>query len=160
MKKTGLSLLVIMFFACSEVKESAITPEATKPPPMDIEKELAAITELRTQFTTALKEGRYEDMGKWVTPDAKTKRPGGSGWDEMFALGQERGRFPYDSIIMSPTETIIMNDSMAYDWGTSRVYYTNKNDEVVELQNSFLVILKRVDGGWRLHREVGSSTVE
>ncbi len=159
MKRIGLSLLTVMLFACGEVKESTTTQE-TVAPPMDIEKELAAITELRTEFTTALKEGRYEDIGKLVTPDAKTKHPGGLGWDEMFALGQERGRFPYDSIIMTPTETIIMNDSMAYDWGTSRVYYTNKDDAVVELQNSFLAILKRVDGGWKLHREVGSSTVE
>ena len=72
------------------------------PPEIDIEKELEGIEDLRSKFVLALKEGRYEDIGKLVTADAKTIRAGGSGFDEMFALGNERGMFPYDSIIMTP----------------------------------------------------------
>lgn len=130
------------------------------PPEIDIEKELEGIEDLRSNFVLALKEGRYEDIGKLVTADAKTIRAGGSGFDEMFALGNERGMFPYDSIIMTPTETQIMNDSMAYDWGSSKTYYTNKEGEKIELRNSFLAILKKIDGEWKLHREVASSVIE
>ncbi|NNL01733.1 MAG: hypothetical protein HKP39_05615, partial [Eudoraea sp.] len=49
---------------------------------------------------------------------------------------------------------------IAYDFGVSRVYYTNSEGNVVELKDSFLVILKKdKDGTWRLHREVASSNV-
>ena len=63
---------------------------------------------------------------------------------------------------MSPEETVIVSDSIAYDYGTSKVYYTNDKGESVELQDTFLVIMKKDknDGVWRLHREVASSIVE
>ncbi|WP_281542571.1 nuclear transport factor 2 family protein [Maribacter aestuarii] len=157
MKNLIISVIIISLWSCTgnQKKSNPISP-----PKIDIEKELAGIEDLRSNFVLALKEGRYEDMGKWVTTDAKTIRAGGPDFDEMFALGNERGMFPYDSIIMMPTETQIMNDSMAYDWGSSKTYYTNKDGEKVELRNSFLVILKKVDGEWKLHREVGSSVIE
>ena len=49
---------------------------------------------------------------------------------------------------------------MAYDWGSSKTYYTNKEGEKIELRNSFLAILKKIDGEWKLHREVASSVIE
>jgi hypothetical protein len=127
---------------------------------MDVEKEMADIENLRNSFTSSIKEGRYQDIPKYVSSDVKTIRAGGPGWDDMFALGAKRGRFPYDSIIMNPTETFILNDTMAYDWGNSLVYYTDEAGEKVELKNSFLVILKKEKGEWKLHREVASSVVE
>lgn len=134
--------------------------ELASTPKINVEKELEEIEKLRSNFSLALKEGRFEDMGKWVTKSAKTIRAGGPGFDEMFELGKERGTFPYDSIIMTPTETHIMNDSMAYDWGSSLTYYTNKEGQQIELRNSFLVILKKEGGEWKLYREVASSVLE
>lgn len=62
---------------------------------------------------------------------------------------------------MNPKETVIVSDSVAYDYGTSQVFYTNENGEEVMLTNSFLVIMKKVqDGNWRLHREVASGQVK
>lgn len=107
-----------------------------------------------------LKEGRYEDMGKYMTSDIITIRPGDDSWDEMYALSEERGRFPYDSIIMQPSETILVNDSIAYDMGESRVYYTNEAGEQVELRDKYLAIIKKEQGQWKLHREVASSHME
>jgi hypothetical protein len=157
MKNLMLTIIIITLLSCTgnQTKSNPVSP-----PEIDIEKELEGIEDLRSNFVLALKEGRYEDIGKLVTADAKTIRAGGSGFDEMFALGNERGMFPYDSIIMTPTETQIMNDSMAYDWGSSKTYYTNKEGEKIELRNSFLAILKKIDGEWKLHREVASSVIE
>jgi ketosteroid isomerase-like protein len=160
MKRFGLLIIVLSLVSCLSNESKTSTTETTPTVTMDIEKELLAIEAVRTNFSSALKEGRYEDMGLYVTKDAKTIRPGGTGWDAMFALGKERGRFPYDSIIMQPLETHIISDSMAYDFGTSRVFYTNEEGEPVELNNSFLVLLKKDDGQWKLHREVGSSVVD
>ena len=149
-----LGLAVLMFGCIGTIEEKVSTPE------VDIAKELAAIEELRNSFTMAIKEGRYNDIGKHVTSDVITVRAGGQGWDEMFALGEERGRFPYDSIVMSPEETVLVSDSVAYDFGHSLVYYTNEDGEVVELTDTFLVILKKQEGEWKLHREVASSIIE
>ena len=152
-----MSIIIISFWSCIGTQTKS---NPGSPPKIDVDKELKGIEDLRSNFVLAIKEGRYEDIGKWLTADAKTIRAGGPGFDEMFALGNERGIFPYDSIIMTPTETQIMNDSMAYDWGFSKTYYTNKEGGKVELRNSFLVILKKVDGEWKLHREVASSIID
>ena len=60
---------------------------------------------------------------------------------------------------MQPKETIIVSDSVAYDFGTSSVYYTNEQGEPVEIQDTFLAILKKDknDGKWKLHREVATT---
>ena len=60
---------------------------------------------------------------------------------------------------MRPRETVIVSDSVAYDFGTSSTYYTNEKGEAVELTATFLAILKKdkSDGRWKLHREVGNT---
>jgi ketosteroid isomerase-like protein len=152
-----LSLLLLLCMGC----DPGTTRNEPIQPGADIASELAAIEETRSAFQTAIKEGRYEDLANYLTADAKTVGPATDGWNEMRALGAERGRFPYDSIIMHPLETRVVSDSIAYDFGTSSVYFTDKHGAPQELQNSFLVILKKdKDGVWKLHREVASATVE
>jgi len=131
-------------------------------PTLDVQRELAAIEETRAAFTAALKAGRPQDLQGLVTPDARTVGPGAPEWDLMRELGADRGTpFPYDSIVMRPIETVVVNDSIAWDFGTSSVYFTNAEGEVRELRDTFLVILKKgADGVWRLHREVASARVE
>ena len=88
---------------------------------------------------------------------------GGEDWLEYKKQREARmGQFSYDSIIMTPLETVIVSDSVAYDFGTSKTYYTNDEGESVELDDTFLVIIKKDknDGVWKLHREVASSIVE
>jgi hypothetical protein len=154
--KSLLFIAVALFYAgCGQ------TSEATKAiTTMNTDAELAAIHNLRDQFELAIKEGRYGDLQPLAATEIKTVGAGGEGWDEMRRLGQERGMFPYDSLVMSPTETVLLSDSMAYDWGTSKVYYTNEAGEVVELQDSFLVLLKKEGDDWKLFREVASSVVK
>jgi len=152
-------LFLLILFSCTHSGESDI-PHVQPEEPLDQAAELQAIETLRSSFSQAINEGRYEDLGKWVSKDVKTVRAGGKGWDDMYALAGSRGRFPYDSIVMTPTETVLLNDSVAYDWGTSRVYYTNDNGEAVELRDAFLVLLKKENGEWKLFREVASSHVE
>ncbi len=149
--------MALLLISCNGKNNQTVTNSTME---IDIQAELKSIEETRSSVILAIKEGRYQDIGQWVTPNAKTIRPGGPSFDEMFTLGRERGIFPYDSIIMTPTETYIMNDSMAYDWGSSRTYYTNEEGKQIELRNSFLVILKKIDGKWKLHREVASSVLE
>lgn len=131
-------------------------------PALNVDRELAGIEETRNAFMAALKAGRPQDLGGLVTPDVRMVSPGAPEWDHMHSLADHRGMpFPYDSIEMRPIETVVVNDSIAWDFGTSSVYYTNEQGVVRQLQDTFLVILKKGDDGvWRLHREVASARVE
>jgi hypothetical protein len=127
----------------------------------DIKKELAKIEETREGFMLAIKEKRYQDLSQFTTSDMENVGPASTGFLEMYKLGQARGAFPYDRIIMSPKETVVVSDTVAYDYGTSKVYYTNEAGEEKLLTNSYLVILKKDNkGSWRLHREVASGQVK
>lgn len=87
--------------------------------------------------------------------------PASEEWKEYRRLREEPlGKFRYDSLIMYPQETFIMNDSMAYDFGTSKVYFMDAEGETVELEDTFLVLLKKENGQWKMHREVASGTDE
>lgn len=130
-------------------------------PAVEMDRELARIEETRAAFTAALKAGRPQDLRELVTADFRNVGPGAPDWHIMRQLGARGTPFPYDSITMRPIETVLVNDSIAWDFGKSSVYFTNERGEVQELQNSFLAILnKGTDGVWRLHREVASAGLE
>ena len=122
--------------------------------------DLQGIEETRAGFISAIDEGRYQGLANYTTPDINMVPPGSQDWLAMYRLSGERGAFPYDSIRMTPVETVIVSDDTAYDFGHSKVYYTDEDGNVVKLQNSYLAILKKdTSGKWRLHREVASATV-
>lgn len=154
MKHLKLLILSLLLVACYGQK----TPEKPK---TDIKAELAKIEETRNGFMLALKEQRYQDIASFAMPDLESTGPDTDEWWAMRRLGKERGAFPYDSIIMHPKETLILNDTMAYDYGISSVYYTNEEGEQVELRDTFIVILKKdTDGRWKMYREVASGQVK
>lgn len=159
--------VIFLFFsltvlACGKEKESIESDEPVSDK-INIQSELALIEETRKAFQLAIKEKRYADLSKYTTPDMKAVSPGGEEWMEYKRLREKpSGQFSYDSIRMRPLETVIVSDSVAYDFGISSIYYTNESGEPVELTDTFLVILKKDknDGIWKLHREVASSIVE
>jgi ketosteroid isomerase-like protein len=134
----------------------------TKAEILDIPAELAKIEAMRKSFEQTVREKRYGDLGKFTTPDMISVGPGSADWIAYRKLREEHGnKFRYDSIIMKPKETVIVSDSIAYDFGVSSMYYTDENGTVHELEDTFLVILKRMNNGeWKLHRELASSLVE
>ena len=159
----NLIVLIISFllFSCNEKAEK---PEATKTRSvkLDVEKELAEIEQMRTDFQNTVKEKRYEDLGNFATRDMISVGPGSEEWIAYRKLREENGnKFRYDSIKMTPKETVIVSDSIAYDFGVSSMYYTDEGGKVHELEDTFLVILKKTrDGKWKLHRELASSKVD
>ncbi|MFD2098289.1 YybH family protein [Flagellimonas iocasae] len=156
--------LTFLALACNQTpKNSEVTVEEPVVETIDVAAEVDAINELRASFQQAIKEKRYSDLGQYATEDMKGVSPGSEDWLEYKKQREARmGKFSYDSIIMTPEETIIASDSIAYDYGTSKVYYTNDKGESVELQDTFIVILKKdkEDNKWRIHREVASAIVE
>lgn len=154
MKNLKLLTLSVLLAACYEQRSQ-------EKPKININAELAKIEETRNGFMLALKEKRYQDIANFAMPDMENTGPDTEEWWEMRRLGKERGAFPYDSIIMYPKETLILNDTMAYDYGTSSTFYTNEEGEQVELRDTFIVILKKdTDGRWKMYREVASGQVK
>lgn len=125
----------------------------------DVEVELAKIEESRTAFQLAIKEGRPGNLKNYGI-DVIASDPDCGPWAEFKELRRNpKGKFHYDSLVMRPRETVIVSDSIAYDFGTSSTYYTNEQGEPVEIIATFLAIMKKDkrDGVWKLHREVGNT---
>lgn len=159
MKLSACILLLLFITSCGQGDTLSIKTSERKSS-IDIESELKAIEETRSAFQLAIKEKRYSDLRNYSTKDLKSLTPVCGEWAEYKELRNEPvGSFSYDSLIMRPQETIIVSDSVAYDFGTSSVYYTNANGEPVEISDTFLAILKKdkVDGKWKLHREVATT---
>lgn len=157
-------VFIIAFTLLTSCKQEVATKEIIEieESKIDIDKELASIEETRSAFQLAIKEKRYGDLSQYAMPDMKAVSPGSVEWLEYRKQREARlGQFSYDSIVMKPQETVIANDSLAYDYGTSTVYYTNDKGESVELYDTFIVILKKdkKDGKWKMYREVASAIV-
>lgn len=162
MKNLLLILLTLVLISCNE-KNKQSDLKQTDAEKIDIQAELESIEETRTAFQLAIKEKRYSDLKQYSTSDFKAVSPGSEDWLEYKRIREKpMGQFSYDSIRMRPQETIIASDSVAYDFGTSSVYYTNAEGEPIELKDTFLVILKKDknDGKWKIHREVASAIVD
>ncbi|MAY23322.1 MAG: hypothetical protein CMC74_11130 [Flavobacteriaceae bacterium] len=154
-----LALCFISFIACDNQKQSQ-QQETEKTKVLDIEAELASIEETRTAFQLAVKENRFGDLKKYGTSDVKSLTPDCGSWEPFKTIRENpSGKFHYDSLVMRPVETIIVSDSVAYDFGTSSTYYTNEEGTPIELTATFLAVLKKdkKDGKWKLHREVANT---
>ena len=156
---TALAVFVGSLAGCEKPPPPKEVKEAPAQPTFDEKAEVAAINKLRDAFSLAIAEKRYGDLKGATTPDVKVAPPGCEEWQKMREAGKDRGPFPYDKIEMTPIETVILNHDTAYDFGNSKVYFKDENGEEHVLTDTFLVILKKVDGQWKLHREVGSCSV-
>ncbi|MCS5491122.1 YybH family protein [Algoriphagus limi] len=162
MKYFAYFILILFSFSCAQKTEHSEI-EISPVPMVDIQAELDAIEETRAAFQLAIKEKRYGDLAQYSTDDFIGVSPGSVEWLEYKREREQKlGMFSYDSIRMRPQETVIVSDSVAYDFGTSSVFYTNSEGESVELFDTFLVILKKdkKDGIWKIHREVASAIIE
>ena len=159
MKNLLFILLTLFLLSCNE-KNNKTEIKSTDIKEFDIQEELSSIEETRKGFQLTIKEKRYADLRNFASKDIISLTPVCGTWEEYKRLRNEPvGSFSYDSLVMQPKETIIVSDSVAYDFGTSSVYYTNEQGEPVEIQDTFLAILKKDknDGKWKLHREVATT---
>lgn len=160
MKNAIVLFFVLTLISCGE-KQDKVVVEPIQMNEIDVEAELAKIEQMRKSFQQTVKEQRYGDLGKFVTKDLISIGPGSEDWIDYRKLREQHGnKFRYDSIKMNPKETVILSDTMAYDFGVSSVYYTDENGIVHEMEDTFLVIMKKTaNGEWKLYREIASSLV-
>jgi len=157
--KYSFLFVFMIFIACNNQNDIAPTNTTSKINDIDFEAELASIEETREGFTSAIKDGRFGDLKNYSTSDVKSLTTSCGSWEIFKSLRDNpKGQYHYDSLVMRPIETVIVSDSVAYDFGTSSTYYTNEDGEQVELTATFLAVLKKDknDGRWKLHREVAN----
>lgn len=160
MKKSICILLVCTLLSCVG-KQDKVIVENVQTNKINVDEELAKIEQVRKSFEQTVKEKRYGDLGRFTTEDMISIGPGSEDWIAYRKLREQYGnKFRYDSIKMNPKETVILSDTMAYDFGVSSVYYTDENGTVHEMEDTFMVIMKKdKDGEWKLYRELASSLV-
>ncbi|NIK90921.1 hypothetical protein GZ212_02055 [Mangrovimonas sp. CR14] len=159
MKNLIIMLSMSLLISCNGKNEQSKMKSEEKTE-LDIQAELKSIEETRNAFQLAIKENRFGDLRQYGTEDVKSLTPDCGVWEPFKRLSENPvGKFHYDSLVMHPKETIIVSDSIAYDFGTSSTYYTNEEGEAIELTATFLAILKKdkKDGKWKLHREVANT---
>jgi len=121
---------------------------------------LDTIEAFHKEYEAAIIEGRLEDLDNLYSKSSKVVPPGGDDFEKLAELEKQRGLLVvYDSLFITIEETQLLNDSMAYDWGTSTIYYTDNDGNSVKIEDSFFVILKKEGGNWKIYRELSSSAV-
>ena len=161
--KVFIPLFLFLYFSSCAEQDTKIKATHDNNAEIDIEGELKSIEETRAAFQLAIKEKRYADLKNYATSDIISLTPVCGEWEEFKRLRENPGNlFSYDSLVMHPKETIIVSDSIAYDFGTSSVYYTNAEGKPVEISDTFLAILKKdkKDGKWKLHREIATTNTQ
>ncbi|HIF76882.1 MAG TPA: nuclear transport factor 2 family protein [Sulfitobacter sp.] len=121
--------------------------------------EAAAIDEARTGFMDAISTGAMAELGALLHPQVIMVVPGGPEHLKMYEQA-EQPPFPAGATIeITPTETVVINETWAYDFGTSIITYTPEgSSEPLELRDTYLMLLKKHDGKWKPYREVASAT--
>ena len=137
MKKAIFLVSVTLMLSCQNEKSEPASI-STEPQKMDIQAEQDSIEETRNGFQLAIKENRFADLQNYATNNVKSLTPDCGPWAAFKNLRAEpTGKFQYDSLVMRPRETIIVSDSVAYDFGMSSTYYTDENGQSVELTATF-----------------------
>lgn len=118
---------------------------------------LESIDSLRSAYQQAVAEGAWKRLGGMTTGDALIVQPGDAARDSVLAAHDTP--FPPGSTLeIEPRETRVLGPDWVYELGTGTVTWTPEGaDEPRTLRDTYLVLLHRTDGGWKVHREVASS---
>ena len=155
-----LMALCLFMLSCNTTPEKTEELKIETNNKIDVKAELAAIEETRAAFQLAIKENRFGDLRNYAIKGVKSLAPDCGAWAPFKELQRNpTGKFHYDSSVMQPRETVIVCDSVAYDFGTSSTYYTSEEGEPIKLTATYLAVLKKDknDGVWKLYREVANT---
>lgn len=158
MKTLTLTILTAIAFtwiiSCNSMEE---------PPANEISEQLdtlaviATLDSMRTAFEEAVESGDMQSLSTLVAEDAIIVHPGGEDWKKMEAQTES---FPaYASIKITPIEIQVINNEWAFEFGTSVAAYTPEgSDTAREVSDTYLVIFRNTPDGWRIYKEVASSS--
>lgn len=161
----GAVLFLFAQFGCSNPqeygednpKDEVVEEEAA----MDTSVVMAELDEMRNAYMAMVESGDYSAMQEMGHPDFMAVGPTGPEWDELRSYAPENGPYPVGARLMiSPMETIIINEEWAYEMGKSQMNYTPEGaDEAMILHDTYLMLFRNEGDGWKLYREVATSVL-
>lgn len=126
--------------------------------PLDTAAIKAQLDELRNEFMAMVESGNYEPMGRIAHPDFMAFGPNGPLWDvyKGYATG---GPYPAGAkLVISPMETVIIDETWGYELGTSETTYLPEGaEEAMILHDTYLMLFKNEGNGWQIYREVATA---
>ena len=141
----------VSFTACQPQEQQASQVAA-----VDTAAVVATIDSLRALYEQTVATGDFETMAGMLADGAVMVGPGGPQWDSLRAASE----FPWPpgaTLDISPIETVVLSEEWAYDFGTSIATYTPDGaSEPRTLHDTYLLLLRNTQDGWKLYREVAS----
>jgi ketosteroid isomerase-like protein len=116
------------------------------------------IDNLRSAYESAVAAGRPEALLPLLAEGAVMVHPGSPEWQAMAAAAAG-APFPPDArISIRPIEVIALSEHWAYEFGTSVTTYTPPgSSQPTELRDTYLILFRKTEHGWKAFREVASS---
>jgi len=121
----------------------------------------ASLDSLRSAWEQAVSDGDWQRLPAMLSEDAMVAQAGGAAWDSVRAAASRAGTpFPPGSTMeIDSREVGVLSADWAYDMGTGSLTWTPEGtDEPRTVRDSYLVLLHRTADGWKVHREVASSS--
>jgi uncharacterized protein (TIGR02246 family) len=120
---------------------------------------LDAFDEVRADYEEAFDAGDFAGVASHYTGDAVASFPGAPPVTGRAGIqsAMEETTPEGATVTIEPSETRVLSNDVAYDFGTSTQSFTPEGaDEPVESTSSYLVILNRTANGWKISRAVVS----
>jgi uncharacterized protein (TIGR02246 family) len=132
---------------------AACSPQA--PAPADSAADLAAISQVRTDYAAAFNAGDMAKLGTLHTEDAieyPANQPTRQGRAAIVAAAEAMAKEGKHEISITATETLVSGDQ-AVDIGTFRTTMTPAaGGEPMTMDGRYIVLLRREADGWKLAR--------
>lgn len=117
---------------------------------------IATVDSMRTLYEQSVAQGNFETMLGMLAEGAIMVGPGGPSWDSLRTASPDPWP-PGATIEITPIETVVLSEEWAYDFGTSIATYTPPGaGEERTLHDTYLLLLRNTEDGWKIYREVAS----
>lgn len=151
-------LMALAAAACAPVDRDQETSTEVAQPQLDQAAFRATIDRMREGFMAAADSGNWESAASILDPEVVMVVPGGEDWAAIKAASE----LPYPpgtQLNITPIEVRQLGPDWGYEFGTNVITWTPEGvDEPTTLTDTYLVLFRRSDEGWKLYREVASAS--
>lgn len=151
-------LMALAAAACAPMDHDQETSSEVAQPQLDQAAFRATIDRMREDFMAAADSGNWESAASILDPEVVMVVPGGEDWAAIKAASE----LPYPpgtQLNITPVEVRQLGLDWGYEFGTNVITWTPEGaDEPTTLTDTYLVLFRRSDEGWKLYREVASAS--
>lgn len=157
MTRTVLALAALAMLACVpgvQVQQ----PDSESQSELDQAAFRGAIDSMRADFIAAAASGNWKSAASILDPEVVMVVPGGEDWAAIKAAS-ESPYPPGTRLEITPIEVRQLSPDWGYEFGTNTIIWIPEGaDDPTTLTDTYLVLFRRADDGWKLYREVASAS--